>query len=90
MLGCDHVAGSAHKDVGLTYDTGQGALHTGLGQAGIANEGMSALAGVTTYCHPTVSVIRDLCAHQESKGEGKPRIWILKDNSRTKELSDFW
>lgn len=90
VLACDHVAGSAHKDVGLTYDTGQGELHTGLGQAGIANGGMSALAGVTPNCHPAVSVVRDLCAHQDSKGKRKPRIWILRDNSRTKGSSGLW
>lgn len=54
------------------------------GRAGVANKGWSALAGAITNCHPTVSITRRLCAHQEAGGERKSKIWVPRDSSRTK------
>lgn len=64
-------------------------LNICLGQARITSKGMLALAGVITHCHPTIFIIRDLSA-QEAGGKRKPRIWSLKDNTRTRQLSSVW
>lgn len=78
-----------YKGVGLTHDASQGELDIHLGQAGITNKEMLALAGVITHYLPTVFIIRDLSA-QEAGGKRKPRIWSLKDNTRTRQLSSLW
>lgn len=91
VLGCDPVGCSTcDEDEDLIHGADRGELNTGLGQAGVANKGVLTLAGVITHCHATVFIIQYLYAHQEARDKKKLRIWSLKDDTGTKQLSDLW